>query len=182
MDQYKTKVENIMTHKVVTLSPDDTLEIAAQFFEKYDFDGFPVIDNEHRLVGIVTAYEMILQSSRIHLPVVFGIVGHSSEDHERELKSHFEKIREIKIREIMNIDPLVIGPDVRVVDLAQEFAQHHRVNPIPVTDKERKIVGVVSRYDIIKFFNEKYLHEVLKGSDHSGVLRRLTRIAEEEEG
>ena len=74
------------------------------------------------------------------------------------------------------MDPLVVGPDVAVEDLAKEFAQHHRVNPIPVVDKEKRLLGIVSRYDLIKFFNQKYLKRVMADSDHNGILQRLERV------
>ena len=78
----------------------------------------------------------------------------------------------------MNPDPLVVGPGITVEAVAKEFVMHHRVNPIPVVDASRKLMGVVSRYDVIRFFNEQYLHRVLKGKEegHEGVLRRLSRV------
>ena len=78
----------------------------------------------------------------------------------------------------MNIDPLVVGPDVEVDNLAKEFAQHHRVNPIPVVDNERRLLGIVSRYDLIRFFNEKYVKKIMGDKDHGGILQRLERVGE----
>lgn len=76
----------------------------------------------------------------------------------------------------MNIDPLVVGPDIKVEDLAKEFAQHHRVNPIPVVDGERRLLGIVSRYDLIRFFNEQYFKKVMQDTGHGGILQRLERV------
>ena len=77
---------------------------------------------------------------------------------------------------MMNEDPLVVGPEVRIEDLAKEFIQHHRVNPIPVIDSDKKLLGVVSRFDIIQFFDEKYFHKMLAESGHGGILQRLGRL------
>ena len=175
------KVENVMAKKVVSFGPEDNLGLVVENFEKYNFDGFPVLDKGGHLVGLVTAYDMIVQSSKVHLPVVAGLLEQIArkETDQKVLQLHFEKLKEIKVEEIMNVDPLVVNPDARVEDLAREFVEHHRVNPIPVVDDERKLVGIVSRYDVIRFFNEHYMDEVLKNSGHGGVLKRLTRIEEQ---
>lgn len=167
-----------MIREVITLNSDDDLELAARLFEKHDFNGFPVVDQDRKLVGLVTAYEMILQSSQVHLPFVFELINKKGAVDD-ELRKHFDGLRQIKIKEVMNVDPLVVEPEVKVIDLAKEFLQHHRVNPIPVVDGEHRLLGVVSRYDIIRFFNERFLMQALSDADHSGILRRLTRLGEE---
>jgi len=181
-DMAKTiaKVSDIMTRNVVTLSSEDSLELASRLFEKYDYDGFPVVSPSRKLIGLVTAYDILLQSFKVHLPVVFSILQQKEEQDidEKMLTAHFTKVKEAKIPEFMNVDPLVISPEALVQDLAKEFAEHHRVNPIPVVDKDHLLLGVVSRYDVIRFFNEQYLHQILRDDDHNGILKRLTRIGD----
>jgi len=175
------QVKDIMTKKIVSLGPDDSLERATRLFEEYKYDGFPVVNEDGRLLGIVTAYDMVSQSYATHLPSLLHIIENMTRDKndEKTLKDQFERVRTVKIRDMMNVDPLVIGPDVRVEDLAKEFIQHHRVNPIPVIDADKKLLGVVSRFDIIQFFDEKYFHKMLAESGHSGILQRLGRFNKE---
>jgi CBS domain-containing protein len=172
------KVKDIMTKKITILSPDDGLDKATKLFEDPNHDGFPVVNEDGKLVGIVTAYDMVSQSYATHLPALLHILENVS-DKESDggtLKDQFEKMRTIKVRDMMNEDPLVVGPDVTVEDLAKEFIQHHRVNPIPVVDADKKLLGVVSRFDIIRFFDEKYLNKMLQESGHGGILQRLGRL------
>ncbi|OGM99835.1 MAG: hypothetical protein A3B91_03020 [Candidatus Yanofskybacteria bacterium RIFCSPHIGHO2_02_FULL_41_29] len=178
MSNEVVKVKDIMTKKTVALNAEDSLEKATQLFEKYNYDGFPVVNEDNRLLGIVTAYDMVSQSYATHLPSLINILEsiYSNKADNKELKEQFERVRNIKIRDMMNEDPLVVGPDVRVEDLAKEFIQHHRVNPIPVIDPDKKLLGVVSRFDIIRFFDEQYFNKMLAESGHGGVLQRLGRI------
>ena len=178
MNNDTVKVKDIMTKKLATLGPDDSIEKATQLFEEYKYDGFPVVNQEGKLLGIVTAYDMVSQSYATHLPSLLHIIEtvYKEKTDENILKEHFEKVRMVKIRDMMNIDPLVIGPDVRVEDLAKEFIQHHRVNPIPVIDSDKKLLGVVSRFDIIRFFDEQYFNKMLAESGHEGILQRLGRF------
>src|SRR3989344_2605504 len=175
------KVKDIMTKKVTSLSPDDSLDKAAQLFEDPNHDGFPVVNEDGKLVGIVTAYDMVSQSYATHLPSLLHILEslYNNKADEKELKEHFEKVKAVKIRDMMNEDPLVVGPDVRVEDLAKEFIEHHRVNPIPVVDADKKLVGIVSRFDLIRFFDQKYLNKMLAESGHEGILQRLGRLEDQ---
>lgn len=178
MNNNAVKVSDIMSKEIVTLDPDDGLGKATQLFEQHKYDGFPVVNKEGKLLGIVTAYDMVSQSYATHLPSLINILDDISRNQADEdtLREQFNKIKAVKIRDMMNEDPLVIGPDVRVEDLAKEFIQHHRVNPIPVIDTNKKLIGVVSRFDVIRFFDEQYFHKMLAESGHGGVLQRLGRL------
>ncbi|MDP2648012.1 MAG: CBS domain-containing protein, partial [Candidatus Yanofskybacteria bacterium] len=68
------KVKDIMTREVLSVGPDDSLELVAQLFDKYDYDGIPVVGNDRKLLGIITAYDMIVQSSGMHLPTILNIM------------------------------------------------------------------------------------------------------------
>ena len=178
MNNNVVTVKDIMVKEVVSLAPDDTIEKATQLFEQYNYDGFPVVNKEIRLVGIVTAYDMVSQSYASHLSPLVNILEdiYRNKTDEKSLKKQFEKIKLIKVGDMMNVDPLVVGPDVRVEDLAKEFIEHHRVNPIPVIDQEKKLLGVVSRFDVLRFFDEQYFNKVLQGAGHGGILQRLGRL------
>jgi CBS-domain-containing membrane protein len=174
------RVQDIMTREVVTVGPHESLAAIAQLFEEHKFAGLPVVDDGKRLLGIVTSYDMVLQS-RVHMPNILGIIGDISRNEidERMLETHFRRLRQIKVKDIMYPDPLVVAADVRVEDLVGEFAEHHRVNPIPVIDKDKVLLGVVTRYDIIRFFSKHYIMRILEDAGHHGILQRLTRLQEE---
>ncbi len=174
------KVKDIMTKKVSVLHPDDVLDKVTDLFEQHNFDGFPVVNDDGMLLGLVTAYDMVSQSYATHLPALLNILEdiYSKKADENILKEQFERVEMIRVRDIMNEDPLVVGPEVRLDDLAKEFIQHHRVNPILVIDENKKLIGVVSRFDILRFFDRKYLIKTLEEAGHHGILQRLGRFNE----
>jgi len=170
-----------MTRDVITIQPEDTLDVVAQIFEQYDFDGIPVVERDKKLVGIITAYDMIVQSSGMHLPTVLNIIKKIAVDRgdRRDLEAHFAQLKQVKAKQMMNSDPLTVSPDDSVEELASDLAEHHRVNPILVVDSGGKLVGVVSRYDVIRFFNQSYFHKVLRASGSQKVLAGLARTGVE---
>lgn len=170
------KVKDIMTSGwIATLNSEDNIIQAAKLFGEYNYDGFPVIDKNKKLVGIITAYEMVNDSTIMYLSNLREVLQKISED--RAGISEFEecllKPSNIKVEDIMNSDPLTVTPDLGVDDLAREFAKHHRVNPIPVVDRSQLLAGVVSRFDLIKFFDSKYLDQILVSSGHESILQKI---------
>jgi len=151
-----------MTKDVLVLSPEDNLETIAQLFEKYDYDGMPVAGEGRKLLGIITGYDMILQSSGMHLPTIIGIMGQIAVNQadRKDLDQHFNRLKEITAKQIMNPNALTVDQDSSVIEAANLFAQHHRVNPLCVTDSNGVLVGILSRYDIIRFFNSSYFQQV----------------------
>lgn len=163
---------------IATLSPEDNIIRAAKLFGEYNYDGFPVIDKNKELVGIVTAYDMISDSTIMYLANLREVLQKISEDKAgaSEFEECLSKPSNVKVREIMNLDPLKVTPDLGIDDLAREFAKHHRVNPIPVVDESQLLVGVVSRYDLIKFFDSKYLDQILISSGHESIFQKLKNV------
>lgn len=145
-------VKDIMTKEVISVSPGMPLIDAARLLAEHNFDGMPVVDAENKLVGILTEYDLISKSTLIHFPTFQKIIknlGVYSKD-----KSHFQKdfaeIAALTVKDVMNSDPLTLPEEASYENAVQAFRDHHRVNPIPVIDKDRKVIGVVSRFDVLK--------------------------------
>jgi CBS-domain-containing membrane protein len=176
------KVSDVMTKDVLAIDVDDTLDVIAGLFEKYDYDGMPVVDKDRTLRGIITAYDMILQSSDVHLPTLLRLM----EQIEREkgdrkaIDQHFNKLRDIKATSIMNPNPVSVRADATLEEAAKVFADHPKANPLSVVDEQGKLVGIISRYDIIKFFNEAYLQRVVQSSGGQGAFKEFPTKSETE--
>ncbi len=153
-----------MTKDVLAIDANDTLDIIAGLFEKYDYDGMPVVDSSKKLLGIITGYDMILQSSDVHLPTLIKLMDQIAREKgdRKAIDEHFAKLRDIKATSIMNPNVISVREDATIEEAAKLFADHHKVNPLCVVDAEGKLVGVISRYDVIKFFNEAYLQQVVQ--------------------
>jgi len=72
----------------------------------------------------------------------------------------------------MNPNPLLLPDTASLLRVVDEFSQHHRVNPIPVVDVSGKLVGIISRSDIVKFYSSM-LREAK--NDYSKKNRRIIR-------
>jgi CBS domain-containing protein len=74
---------------------------------------------------------------------------------------------ELKAKDVMTMDPVCVSPSARIRELARLF-EEHEISGAPVTDQEGKVIGVVSKTDLIRRCSEgtddippAYLFEVL---------------------
>ena len=146
------EVKNIMTKKVVSVRPDMSITEANEIISKRKFNGVPVVDNDNKLVGLLTEYDLLEKGSFVHLPtfqkVLSGIKLYK--DRNSELQKEIAELNKISVKDVMNRNPIVFRESDKVQKAIKTFQNHHRVNPIPVVNHEREVVGVVSRYDVLK--------------------------------
>ena len=143
-----------MTRNVISIYPEDSLIKAAQILFDKNFDGLPVVSHDNVIVGIVTQYDLVTKGAHIHLPTFVQLMKeiHIYKEDREAVKPALEKIVTLSVRDIMNPEPFTVVPGHTIEEVGKFFSEHHRVNPIPVIDENRRVVGIISRYDIIKLY------------------------------
>ncbi|WP_068670876.1 CBS domain-containing protein [Thermosulfurimonas dismutans] len=119
------KVRHWMIKKVVTVSPEDSLEKAVQLMKLHSIRHLPVVE-DGRLVGLVTE-STIRQYAR---PEELGK----------------------PLREIMILNPITVSPDT-TIDAAARIIYRHKIGGLPVVEGDR-LVGIITITDILEAFIE----------------------------
>lgn len=147
-------VSDLMTKNVSFVYQDTSVIEAAQIMFTNGFEGLPVITKDNKVVGIVTEYELITKGNQMHLPTLVKLMKEFSlyRQDKSLIRDDLKKLVALKVGDVMNKDPLVLAPAATIEDAAKVFAEHHRVNPIPVVDQNNRLMGILSRYDIIKLY------------------------------
>ena len=141
---------DIMTKNVIVLSEEDEIKKAADIFLKDKINAIPVINADKKLCGIVSETDLVYQESNLHIPTVFTIfdsifyLGTS-----KHFKENVSKITATKIKDIMNKDVFSAKEADDIYGLATVMADK-KFYSIPIVNDDKEIIGVVSRYDIIK--------------------------------
>jgi CBS domain-containing protein len=148
------RVKDLMTAKPVFLKPEDSILKAAQVLYSHNYHGLPVVDDDNKVIGILTEHDFISKGAYIHLPTLMELMRRFpfNENDKILISGELKKMLALRVRDIMNDDPLVISGDAGVFEVAKIFTEHHKVNPIPVIDSEHRLIGVISRNDIIKLY------------------------------
>jgi CBS domain-containing membrane protein len=130
------RVRDLMTTKLITFFEEQTLPLAGELMKLKKFRHLPVVDEEGRLVGLIT-HRDILKAQISTLSVI--------SEHSRE------KIEEgFQIKDIMNKDVWTVSPDAPAREAGQLLADH-AFSCLPVVDESRKLVGILTDRDFVKY-------------------------------
>jgi CBS domain-containing protein len=147
-------VKDLMTKKVVSVKPETKVSEVAEIMHKNHFSGLPVVNKDGRVVGTISERDFITASSGLYLPTYIQLL--SGMDYVQGAKKGLPhvvgQIVNATAKDIMNQDVPFARPDTTLEQLATMFAEK-RANPIPVTDGNNNLVGIISRSDLIKFFS-----------------------------
>jgi CBS domain-containing protein len=121
-------VKSLMNPQVMSVLPGTPILTAIDILLSNNYNGIPVTDKSGVIVGILTKYDLIIKR------------GYIRDD--------------TKVEDVMNKEPIVLTDDKTIEDAVAMFSEHHKVDPIPVIDENKKVVGVISRYDMVKLFRE----------------------------
>ena len=115
------RAENGMIYNPVTIKRGSTVKDALALMIEYHIGGIPVVDDDRHLVGIVT---------------------------NRDLR--FERNLSRAIDEVMTCENLVTTNQSTDLQQAADILQNHKIEKLPVVDKDGKLVGLVTYKDITK--------------------------------
>lgn len=140
---------DIMTEQVVTVQKSLTLRELSDLFIKHHVNGFPVVDNDGNLVGVVTEKDLIEQNKNLHIPTVIALFDaviylESDEKFEKEVK----RFTGTKVEDIYQQDVVTVSPDTEINEVAALMA-NKGIHTLPVVD-DGKLAGVIGKLDIIK--------------------------------
>ncbi|MFC7046648.1 CBS domain-containing protein [Halobacteriaceae archaeon GCM10025711] len=153
------KARDLMTTDVETVSPDDEVSDVLTRMGKADFNGYPVVDDDGVVVGIVTQSDLvdIFQPSgrTLWIPIGFPPFLESLEygidlswgelDAELDLLKHAGRpVRELMTEDVVTVDA---DADVETV-LAILAADDPNINRVPVVEDGR-LVGIITRQDAL---------------------------------
>ena len=115
------RAENGMIYDPVTIKRGRTVGDALNMMSEYHIGGIPVVDDENKLVGIVT---------------------------NRDLR--FEQNPDRKIDEVMTSENLVTTHQQTDLSAAAKILQENKIEKLPVVDKDGRLVGLITYKDITK--------------------------------
>ncbi len=124
------KVKNVMTKNVITAKKDEGVVEAFEKMLKYKISSLPVIDDENKVIGIVTTTD----------------IGYNLIRDKYTL--------ETTIGDVMTKDVITIYEDADILEAIKKMDINGKkdeiINQLPVVDKNNKLVGIISDGDIIR--------------------------------
>ncbi|MEI6205332.1 MAG: CBS domain-containing protein [Desulfuromonadales bacterium] len=145
-------VAEIMTKDVITVRGSTTVREMAEIFDKMRFGSLPLVDNDGNLAGIVTASDLIEQGRPLHIPTVISLFDWVIPlESERTLEKDLKRITAQTAAELAATDVATVAA-TDLVSVAAEIMSSRKLHALPVVEG-KKVVGIVSRIDIIRNMN-----------------------------
>jgi CBS-domain-containing membrane protein len=141
--------KEIMTGNVITVTKSTSIKELSGLFIKHKVNGFPVVDENDRLMGIVTEKNLIEQNKNLHIPTVIALFDaviylESGKKFEEEVKH----LNATQVKDIYTPNVVTVSSDANINEIASLMAEKD-VHSIPVVDG-KKILGIIGKLDVIK--------------------------------
>jgi CBS domain-containing protein len=148
------KVEEVMGKPARTINVNDDFSVAEEIFVKHKLRHLPVVGNDGKLVGVISqrdVYRAIAPRRFIDGTVYFreGIIVDQDGYYEKESLNKFI------INSIMRKNPSTLTPDQSLGE-AIHILVKEKVGCVPIVDKNMKVVGIITRFDFLKFADRIY--------------------------
>ncbi len=151
--------KDIMSKDVVTVHETNTVEEVARIFIEKKISGVPVVDSQNKIIGIISEGDLVFQQKKLNPPVFLSFFDGVIQIGKNAFFDEIKKISAFLIKDLMTKEDLVVAKeDMDVSDVASLLIEN-KVNRIPIVDEENRVVGIITRYDLIKANYDKSKEE-----------------------
>jgi CBS domain-containing protein len=140
---------DIMTPDPITVSPDVPVIDAAHLMSENNVGALPVV-KDGRVIGVVTESDLIMQDVRAQFPTYISLLG-GVIMYPPSVKRFEEGLRKAvaaTVGEVMTSEPVIVGPDATLEDLATLLV-NREVSRLPVIE-DGKLIGIISKHDLVR--------------------------------
>jgi len=157
------RVVDLMASDVISVLRETTLRDAARLMVEKGISGLPVTDEEGTLVGVVSEGDFLRKEVDRGDLMGRGLLG--------VLFDNRNSLAEAEtVGEVMAVTVFTVSPDATLVEAARTMTTHG-VKRLPVVTREGKLVGVISRRDVVAAFTRP--DELIEDEIREDILRRL---------
>lgn len=165
---------NVMSRTPLAIAPKAPLAQAIRLMGTHRISGLPVVDETDRVVGILTEGDLLRRAeigSQGKAPGWFASFFEPGRCAERYVESHGRRVQEVMTRDVLSITE-----DTPVAEIAALMLSRH-VKRLPVL-KQGKLVGIVSRADLVRAVGEGLDAEEAATGDDATIRGQILRAME----
>lgn len=143
------KVAEVMTPNPETLGPEATLEEAARRLLETRYGGFPVVDEEGRLLGLLQVEELLPRPENVPFSDVEALQLFGEWVDEGVLAEIYRRYQRTPVKAVMRTEVPRVHPE-DPLGKALEILLTTEVRHLPVVDGKDRVVGILTRSDFLK--------------------------------
>lgn len=139
------KIDNMMTEVVVAVHRHTPVKEIVRLLSDAHVDAVPVLDTDRHVLGVVSAADLLVKDATRDAPTRRTPWGRLAARRDRS------KARATTAEGLMTSPAITIDPDATVVHAAR-LMRRHGIKRLPVVDAGGRLIGIVSRTDLIGVF------------------------------
>ncbi|MGW6545193.1 CBS domain-containing protein [Streptomyces massasporeus] len=154
-----TKIGTLMTRDVVTAQRGTPFKELVQLLGEHRISGLPVVDEDDNVIGVISETDLMLRQAKEPGEETWisrlRRLRHSVRETDTKSRAHTSD-------GLMSAPAVTVRADATVPEAARLMAEH-RIERLPVVDEENRLVGIVTRRDLLKVFlrpDEEIRHAV----------------------
>lgn len=147
-----------MSTNIIFAKPNETIKDVSIKLLEHKISGLPILDDDGKLLGIISQTDIVKLSEK-----------YKKEELEKLKVEEFIKNRRKKL-----IVAKLNTPLKRLIKLMVK----HNISRIPIIDKDKKVIGIVSKHDILKMFLTKE-EEIEEGDRILTLIDKILKILDE---
>ena len=144
----QVSVRDVMTTTVVTVKKDADLHEAARLLSENKISGMPVVDNDNRVIGVVSEADVLtlagMKKEHTFRDVLRNVLG----------EPVTARAGGNRVQDVMSFPALTISADEDIRKVAV-ILDERRIKRLPVVDAEGRLIGIISRADIVRAISKK---------------------------
>lgn len=156
------KAFDIMNTKVLSIGPNATVEEAVKIFSQNKISGLPVVDDNNKLIGILTERDIVVFSSDMHvIPLISSsnwISPYTDVSKISSSKRGYDLISKTQVEKVMTKKLYDVTGDISWYEIVK-IMKSGKINHIPVVDNGRKLIGIITRTDMLNYMAEHGISE-----------------------
>ncbi|MDX3758630.1 CBS domain-containing protein [Streptomyces mirabilis] len=145
----QNKVGSVMATEVVTARYGTPFKEVARLLTEHRISGLPVIDEDDKVLGVISETDLMVRQAGVPAPYTprrFRFTGLTRGARRQAAKGHARTAGQL-----MSVPPVTVHADETIAEAARTMARS-RVERLPVVDDEDRVVGIVTRRDLIQVF------------------------------
>lgn len=144
-----TPVADIMTTDVLSFHAGDGVREAMTLLVDREVDAGPVLDEEGRVIGILSTADLVVRDARLHVPTVINLLGVNIELPHKSIDEEIVKALGASVGDVMTKGAVTCRKDDTLEDAAT-LMHEHDVSRLAVVDSLGRLEGIVARGDIVR--------------------------------
>ncbi len=146
--------KDIMTVPTISVSKNNNVKVALDLLAEHNISGLPVVDDEGKVAGIISGSDILRYSQQKNVvpktSSSFWFSPYTESDDIASIRNGFENLHRTVIEQVMTKKVFTLKGDTPISDVAKLMISRN-INRVPVVDDAGKLLGIISRADLVKF-------------------------------